>query len=242
MKKLLSYLLASVLVVSAIAQDKVIYDANVEKRTVTSFHSIKVSEGIQLLMKQGAEEALAISAEKPEYANAVKTEVVNGELRISIKQDMTKWWKQLKSKGVQVKAYVSFKDIDHLNISSGVKATIDGRLSGNKLTVDLSSGAFLTGELAVTTLEMDLNSGAKSTIKGRVENLSIETSSGAHFNGYDLTATTAKADASSGGKVEISVSKDLDATASSGGAITYKGAGGISNVSTSSGGKVRRAG
>jgi hypothetical protein len=75
-----------------------------------------------------------------------------------------------------------------------------------------------------------------------VDNFSIETSSGAHFNGYDLTASSAMAEASSGGKVELSVSKDLTASASSGGAITYKGSGGISNISTSSGGKVKRAG
>jgi hypothetical protein len=242
MKKLLSLLLVSILAVGALAQEKVIYDANVEKRTIAAFHAIKVSEGIHLMLKQGNEDALAISAEKPEYAKAVKTEVVNGELRISIKQDMEKWWKQLRSKGVQVKAYVSFKNIDQLNASSGVKATIDGSLTGSKLEVDLSSGASLSGELAVTTLDMELNSGAKCNVKGRAANLSVEASSGAHFNGYDLSATNAKADASSGGKVELSVGKDLAASASSGGAITYKGAGGVSNISTSSGGKVKRVG
>jgi len=242
MKKILSLFLVGILTLSAVAQERVIYDANAEKREVSAFHAIKVSHGIQLLLKQGNEEALAISAERPEYANAVKTEVVNGELRIYIKQDMEKWWQQTKRKGFPVKAYVSFKNIDRLNASSGSKTTVDGRLSGNKLSVDLSSGASLDGELAVGTLNIDLSSGAKGHVKGSVENLSVVTSSGAHFYGYDLSAAVAKANASSGGKVELNVSKSLAASASSGGAIVYKGNGGISNVSTSSGGKIRKAG
>lgn len=241
MKKIFSLFLVGILALSAAAQEKVIYDANAEKRNVAPFHAIEVSNGIQLLIKQGNEEAVAISAQNPEYANAVKTEVVNGELRIYIKQDMQKWWQQLRKKGVQVKAYVSFKNIDRLEGSSGSKTTIDGRLSGNKLTVHLSSGAWLNGEVAVTAMNADLSSGAKSNVRGRVDNLSVETSSGAHFYGFGLSATTAKAGASSGGKMELTVNKDLAASASSGGAITYKGAGGISNVSTSSGGKVRKA-
>ncbi|MDQ3847283.1 MAG: hypothetical protein M3342_25190 [Bacteroidota bacterium] len=44
--------------------------------------------GIELLINQGNEEALAISAETKEYRNAVKTEVVNGELHIFIKQNL----------------------------------------------------------------------------------------------------------------------------------------------------------
>jgi hypothetical protein len=240
MKKILSLFLVGIMAVTATAQEKVIYDANAEKRSVGSFHAIEVSNGIQLLIKQGNEEAVAISASNPEHANAIKTEVVNGELRIYVKQDLQKWWQQLRKNGVQVKAYVSFKNLDKLEGSSGSKTTIDGTLASRKLDVDLSSGAFLTGTLAVTTLDMDLSSGAKSTVKGQVENLSIETNSGAHFNGYDLSAVTAKADASSGGKMELTVNKDLAASASSGGAISYKGAGSISNISTNSGGKVRK--
>ncbi|MBD0376981.1 MAG: hypothetical protein ICV51_15285, partial [Flavisolibacter sp.] len=59
-----------------------------------------MSHGIELLINQGNEEALAISAETKEYRDAVKTEVVNGELYIFIKQDLEKWWQQLRKKGI----------------------------------------------------------------------------------------------------------------------------------------------
>ncbi|HEX2608274.1 MAG TPA: head GIN domain-containing protein [Flavisolibacter sp.] len=240
MKKIILALFFSTLLIMARAQDKIVYDANAEQRTVTAFHAISVSQGIELMIQQGQTEALAISAETKEYRDAVKTEVVNGELKIYIEQKLQKWWQQLKKNGVKVKAYVSFKTLDRLHGSSGSRTTIEGSVTGASLSVDLSSGASLRGAIKTTSLDVDQSSGASSALTGQVEQLTVQTSSGAHFYGYDLTTNTGKADASSGGKIEISVGKEIAARASSGGAISYKGEGGLRDVSTSSGGKVRR--
>ena len=70
--------------------------------------------------------------------------------------------------------------------------------------------------------------------------MKITTSSGSDFNGYDLVSETCKADASSGSDIEITVNKELQAEASSGGGINYKGNGVVTNVSNSSGGKIKK--
>jgi hypothetical protein len=59
---------------------------------------------------------------------------------------------------------------------------------------------------------------------------------------YDLESETCDADASSGGQVEISVTKQLVADASSGGDVRYKGSGIITKVSTGGGGSVKKQG
>lgn len=241
MKKIFPLLTFCLLATVALAQEKIVYDAHAEQRTINgSFHAIKVSHGIELLLKQGDTEALAISAEEKEYRDAVKTEIVNGELQIYVKQDLEKWWRQLRSKGKKVKAYVSFKNLQSIDGSSGAKITVDGNLKSNDLGVDLSSGASLKGTFQVLKMEVEQSSGAVSNVSGSVQSLNVETSSGAHFYGYDLVAETCNADASSGGKIELQVEKEMVAHASSGGAIQYKGKGSIREVSTSSGGKVRR--
>lgn len=240
MKKLFLMLLISLNIAFAFAQEKIIHDANADKRTVASFHSIKVSQGIELLLTQGNAEAVAVSAEEKQYRDAIKTEVTNGELRIYIDQEFTKWWKQLKSKGKNPKAYVSYVTLDKLNGSSGAKIIIDKVLNRADLSVDLSSGATLSGEIKTMNLEIVQSSGGRSYISGTAENLKVNCSSGAHFNGYDLAVTKCKADASSGGKIQLTVSKEMKAYASSGGAINYKGEGAIMDIATSSGGKVRK--
>jgi hypothetical protein len=240
MKSLLSLLFLIFATAQGYAQEKVIYDAHAEKRNVSTFHSIKVSQGITLMLQQGNEEALAISADKKEYGDAVKTEVVNGELRIYIEQSMNKWWQQLRKKGVEVKAYVSFKKLEKLDASSGARIDIQGKLVVPQLSLDLSSGAGITGEVQIAKLRMEQSSGAISRLRGQVQDLTVLSSSGAHHKGYELIAQEGTAHASSGAKIEISVEKKLAVSANSGGAILYKGNGLISSVKTGSGGKVHK--
>lgn len=240
MKKFFSLILASLFSLVVLAQEKIVYDANAEKREVNSFHAIRVSHGIELLIHQGNEDALAVSAEQKEYREAVKTEVVNGELRIYIKQDLEKWWNQIRQNGKKIKAYVSVKNLNRFDGSSGAKTTIDGTLTANSLSIGLSSGASLKGQLKGDKVDVDVSSGAATNISGEVQNLEVSSSSGAHFYGYDLAAISCKADASSGGKIELSVNKEITASASSGGGINYKGGASSTNITMSSGGKVRK--
>ena len=68
----------------AFAQDKVVYDANAEIRNVSSFHAVEVSNGINLILKQGNTDAVAVSASSTDVIKRIKTEVVNGKLKISV--------------------------------------------------------------------------------------------------------------------------------------------------------------
>ncbi len=141
-----------------------------------------------------------------------------------------------------LKAYVSFKDIDKLEANSGADASIDGSINVDNLEITLSSGADFDGNVSAQQLDVDQSSGADMEISGKATNLSVTVSSGADFKGYDLAAENCKANASSGGGIKITVNKTLEADASSGGDINYKGSGVITNVSNSSGGRVKKQG
>jgi len=239
MKKISLLLFASLAVVFSFAQDKIINDANAETRNVTGFHAIKISHGIELLIKQGNTEAVAVSASTTEYRDNIKTEVVAGVLKIYFD---TKWYKNWNSNGKKLKAYVSFKQLDLLDGSSGSSTTVDGSLSGTTVKIELSSGAGFKGVLEANSLTVDGSSGAMAHISGKVQTASLEASSGAGVYGYDLVSDKCDADASSGGAIEVSVNKELSAEASSGGDIRYKGTGVITKVSTGSGGSVKKNG
>lgn len=239
MKKLSLLLMASLAVAFSFAQDKIINDANAEARNVSGFHAIKISHGIQLIMKQGSTEAVAVSASEKEYRDNIKTEVVAGVLRIYFD---TKWYKNWNSSGKKLKAYVSFKQLDLLDGSSGSSTTVDGVFSGTNVRIELSSGAGFKGAVDASSLSVDNSSGATARISGKTQTASLEASSGAGVYAYDLVSDKCDADASSGGAIEVSVNKELSAEASSGGDIRYKGNGVITKVSTGSGGSVRKNG
>src|SRR3979411_969609 len=80
MKKMAFILFAAFIACSAIAQ-KTIHDPNAEKRSVSGFHAIKIAGGIDLYLSEG-QEAVAVSASDTKFRNRIKTEVVNGVLKI----------------------------------------------------------------------------------------------------------------------------------------------------------------
>ena len=236
MKKLLLVLLAALPAV-LFAQDKVINDANAEARNVPSFHAIRVATGIQLIIKQGDAEAVAVSASDAELRARIKTEVVDGVLKIYFEN---KLWGQGAFKYKNLRAYVSFKNIDKFNGASGSITTVDGSFTTGRMEIKLSSGARFTGEVKGAGLYVSQSSGAKTYLSGQVQSLSVDASSGGAFYGYNIAAGSCDADASSGGKIEITVVKELMADASSGGKIEYRGEGVITRLSTGSGGTVRK--
>lgn len=236
MKKLILLLPAFIAANLLFAQNTVVHDANAQPRNVSSFHAIEVSNGIDLVINEGSSEAVAVSASSPEIRDRIKTVVENGRLKIYFDNKGLNNWSVKK----QLKAYVSFKTLDALEANSGADISTDGNINVNSLSISLSSGADFDGMVTAEKLNIDQSSGSDMTIKGKVNDLKITTSSGSDFNGYDLVSETCKADASSGSDIEITVNKTLDADASSGGGIKYKGNGAITNVSNSSGGKIKK--
>lgn len=220
------------------AQTAIVRDAHAEARKVSSFHAIEVSNGITLTLKQGNEDAVAVSASTPEIRSRIKTEVTNGKLYIYFDNKDRRDWSIKK----ELKAYVSFKELDALNANSGADALTDGNIKVNTLSITLSSGADFTGSVTAAKLDVDQSSGSDMEIKGTVNDISVSTSSGSDFSGYGLISETCKADASSGSDIEITVNKELQAEASSGGGINYKGKAAVTNVSNSSGGKIKKQG
>jgi hypothetical protein len=217
------------------AQTTTVNDNNARVRDVGSFTGVKVSTGIELLLQQGDKDAVAVSSSKPEYQDRIKTVVEDGTLKIYV-EDRGDWkWR----KNVKFKAYVSIRQLDKLTASSGATIKTGNVMKVNKLELDASSGAIIDAEFKAQSIHSDNSSGAITTLKGEVESLSVESSSGSIFKGFDLTSVNCSADASSGGSISITVTKELNAEASSGGAINYKGGGVIRNLRTGSGGAVR---
>lgn len=224
---------------AAFAQEKILVDANAQKRTLNgSFTAINVADGVDLYLTQGNEESIAVSASEEKYMERFKTEVVNGTLKIYYDNNGIKWSTNSKRK---LTAYVSFKTLDKLDASGGADVKITETINSDKLSVKFTSGSSLSGKLAVKDLTAEQNSGSSIKVTGTASNLSIDVSSGAIFKSYDLTSEYCNAKASSGGGIHVTINKELNAKANSGGGIKYKGDAVIRDLNVNSGGSVKKA-
>lgn len=233
MKKIFSIiLLAAGFVATA---QKTIKDPNAEKRNVNGYHAISVSGGIDLYISQG-NESVAVSASETKYRDLIKTEVKDGVLSI--------WYDYKNSDRIKgdrkLKAYVSFKTLDKLTGSGGSDIDVDGAISVNSLKLDISGGSDFKGKVETGELVIEASGGSDVDISGTVKKLDINASGGSDFSGYQLSTDICNLEASGGSDVEITVNKELNATASGSSDISYKGNAVVKKVKSSGSSSIRK--
>jgi hypothetical protein len=230
---------AALLTISAVAQDKVVNDANAQKRTVPTFHAISVSGGVDLFLTQSTSEAVAVSANKLEDRDRIKTEVVDGVLKIYYDAPMGFTFSFTSRK---LKAYVSVKNIDELRASGGSDVDVNGTLAVSTLKMGISGGSDFKGKVDVTELDIHQSGGSDVDISGRAVNVKIGASGGSDFNGYELTTDKCFAHCSGGSDITVTVNKELSADASGGSDIHYRGTGTVTKAGSSGGGSIKKRG
>ena len=77
-------------------------------------------------------------------------------------------------------------------------------------------------------------------LEGKVKSLEIEASSAGDIDAYRLESEKVYARTSSAGSAKVNVTKELEAHASSGGSIRYRGNPVKTNTDSSSGGSVKK--
>jgi len=222
------------------AQDtRVINDPNAQTRKVTGFNAISISGGIDLYLSQG-NEAVAVSASKPEYRDKIRTVVENGVLKIYMERDGAPWnWDWHNPK---LKAYVSFSSLDDLKASGGSDVYLQGAIKLEQLHVNISGGSDLHGRVDIRDLSIHQSGGSDSDISGNVTNLTVDASGGSDLRGFELVTENCHIQASGGSDAEITVNKELDAHASGGSDIYYKGNGVVKELRSSGSSSVTKKG
>ena len=238
MKKILLFVLFATFVLSPVFAQKTFNDANVEKRSISSFHGIEVSTGIILILTKGGEEEVAVSASSAEYRDKIVTHVSNGILKIHYETRMGAINKRNESKNLR--AYVSYKTLDLLNVNTGAEVEIQGVLTASTLELDANTGGLVKGEIDINKLKVSQNTGSKITLSGKALSMEIDGDTGSKFIGESLTTGNCSISVSTGAGVTITVENELNARANTGGYIKYKGNAGIREIKTNTGGTISK--
>ncbi len=236
MKKV-SVLLLLLLPVAMMAQKQVIKDEHAQPRTIGSFHAIRVSNAIDLFLSQSDEEALAVSAIRPEFRDRIKTVVEEGVLKISY-DDEGKWWKGNK----KLRVYVSFKTLDRLMATGASDVVVDGTLKANNLTISMGGASDFKGTIEANSLDVTLSGASDAVVLGKVSSLKVDANGASDFKGYDLQADNCSVEASGASDIKVTVNKELNARASGASGVHYKGEGVIRDLKTSGASNVSRRG
>lgn len=235
--------------------DKVIDKENgpvKEKVFNGDFDEIEVSQAISAEVIKSETEKVVISA--PEnIINEILVDNSGGKVHIHYKRGI----RVMNSHNVKAKIYT--KDFTKLVANSAASITVKDKFTQEKMDVDISSAASVSGDLEANDfdisagssssftgkiwavdLDIEASSAASLDISGKSKNADISSSSGSSISGNELVADNVKADASSGGSIQISAVSSLNAEASSGGSVSVSKKGELKNITKqeSSGGSV----
>jgi Putative auto-transporter adhesin, head GIN domain len=203
-----------------------------ETRKLSSFSGIKVSEGIDAYLKKGTREEVRVEASGTDLSNVI-TEVSGDYLKIHMEEGVYR--------NRTVKVYVTYVSINSLGASSGANVFHEGILKTDDLILKASSAGTIELKTEAKTVEAGASSAGEIVVEGSAGTVELDASSAGEIDAYNLTCDKAEAEASSGASVKLTVVKDLEARASSGGSIRYRGNPERSNTNASSGGSVRKS-
>lgn len=237
MNKILLTLLAIIGLQAAVFAQLTIKDPNAVVRQAKNFHGISVGHAFQVYLVQGNEEAVAVSASEEKYRDMIQVEVKDGILYIGMEKGIR--WNFGNKK---FKAYISFKNLDRLNISGACNVNVDGAIKSSDLSVDLSGASDFSGKLEIGKLKVDLSGASDMKATGTATQLNINASGASKFKGFELITDMCNADASGASDIRITVNKELSVKASGASDIDYKGSGVIRDLKTGGASSVKRAG
>jgi hypothetical protein len=203
-----------------------------EERDVGAFSEIKVGEAIDLYLIQGSAEKLRIEADADDIDD-VETRVSAGTLKIGMKPGNYRH---------SVKVYVTYRKIDGITATSASNVYSEGVLRADKLELSVSSAASAELEVDADQLNISASSSGDVEISGKANRAQVKVSSAGDVDAYDLVVNEMSVTASSAGDAKVFVKNSIQAHASSGGSVRYRGNPSQSQTDSSSGGSVRKTG
>lgn len=225
-------LIASVTALLILAGNYVVIGQEVEERKVGNFHEVRVGQAIDLYLKKGAEERVKVEVKGIDLDEVI-TEVSGGRLKVYLDNG--------RYRNHVVKVYVTYRELDGISASSASSVFSEETIKADNFEINVSSAADVELALDANEVVVSVSSSGDVELSGKAKVFKVDASSAGGVDAFDLEAQKAYIRASSAGSVKISVVNEIDARASSGASIRYRGNPTRSQTDSSSGGSVRKS-
>ena len=186
-----------------------------EKRKLNNdFTQVKVSTGIDLYITQGKRVSLTVEADE-NLQDIIITEVRDGQLRIYSKHNI----RRAKAR----KVHLTVGSLDELIATSGSDVYTENTIETTNFNIKVSSGADARVTVNAESITSSASSGADLRLSGISVYHTSKASSGSSIYAYGMKSENVTVRVSSGANIDIFASKSINAKASSGGDIDYRG-------------------
>lgn len=237
------YGLVSLLALGLVAfqgKDQVINDEFAEARkTKGSFTSIYVSNAIELYISPSTSYSIAVSAPTKEVRNQIKTEVVDGELKIYV-EGKGRWWNQ---KSGKMKVYVGCPPLERIVANGATMVRLMSKMNSAFIKLQLSGASDFKGAIDAETLVVEVSGASDAEFTGgQTKQLKANASGASNLKAYRLFSDNCTVDASGASNVQVHADKSFKIHASGASDVFYQGKGDAVEIKSSGSSTVKRKG
>jgi hypothetical protein len=220
-----SFILSTILLLMSVAVCSQIS----EKRDLPPFHSLDISSEIDAELVLSDKEGIDLEIENANPLSLV-SEVKDGVLTVKMKTGSYK--------DAVLKVKIHFKDLKEIESTGRASVWSEEDIYLDELSVRLYNGGATRLRLFCEDVDINISQGAILLLKGKGKFQQVKVNTNATYSGYEFETEKAVVSSTSYGKAKVSVSKYLEAKASTGGFIGFVGNPARVERKTSLGGEV----
>ena len=183
--------------------------------SVESFSEIELTGRLNVELKIADKEEVIIETKGIEVED-IGVNVKGGVLRINALN-------AFKNKNIEINVTIYHKDLYEISASAGAIVSKEETLNGEKLDLDVSSGAKIAIDVNVKSLKAFTASGASLLLSGKVESGQLTAATGGMIDGKKLEVDRAYVVSSTGASILVKAISELDIRSNTGGNVTYYG-------------------
>lgn len=208
-------------------------DDNDDNQDYGYFNGLKLSGGVEVVLKQGEECGVRLEGDE----EAKKTLVIkNTNKTLEI---YTQYNEKKKKADGPVTVFVTVTDLSKIQCSGATRLASEGELNLTDLSINSSGASDIYLMLKVSDLKMTASGASKIVLNGYADKLTLTASGATDFLSEDLNAKQVKLDFSGASKANINVSENLDIKAAGASDIEYVGDPNTVNQNISGGSSVK---
>lgn len=201
-----------------------------EKREIESFDKIDVFGNMKVIMKEGKQETVEIFAKKVAI-DQIDISVNDKRLKIKMKSNLF-------DEDVEVKIYVTYKEIREISTNGAAEIIINDIIKTDKLFIDATSGARVKLQVDLNAIDLKVYQGAHIDISGKSLLQESFVNTGGVLSGSNFASNEVFIKMNTGGKAEVIVNQSLDASVNTGASLNYFGNPEKQNIKSTLGGKI----
>jgi len=211
------------------AQDEkrieVVGSGNVTSRDIAvgSFSQLNVSGVFNLVLAQGAKEAVKVEADD-NLQELIEVNSSGAELTLSMKKNVN-----IKS-SKKMNVYITFKQLKGLDLKTVGNVTTTGTLNFDDLQMDNKSVGNVDLKLSARSLNLENKSVGNLELEGKADNAVIRNKSVGNFMAAGFVVQTMEIDNTGIGNADVNAEKSLKIKSSGLGKVRNKGAGSVTKL------------